>query len=207
METTLQNPDVGNEGRWTHGLFLRGEGSNFFHAIFIDSTGNWRHSYRRGSGEEWTTARQEVTPSVDTTPSGKNRLRLIIIGNQGWLYINEQPQGTLELSAVGFNAVCLIVSRETTGAVTSFEGFTVWKWHTSLAALPLPKGTPTPASETPYVPVYGPASGSIAHEIERPSNFFEVFPGPTTGGDIMVEATFHNPHSTSEGSWNYGFLI
>lgn len=207
VEVTLDNPDVGSEGRWTHWLFLRGEGRNFFHAILIQSAGNWRHSYRRGSDDAWTTARQEVTSGIDTTSGGKNRLSLIIIGNQGWLYINEQPQGVLDLSAVGFTGISLIVDHETAGVVTSFEGFTVWKWHPSLAALPLPEGTPTPASETPYVPIYGPTSGAIIHEIERPVNSFEIFTGPQVEGDIMVEATFHNPYSTREGSWNYGILI
>ena len=211
IEATFVNPDLADNARWEHGILLRGDAANNFHMIYIRGDGAWRHQYRAGAGEPDTTLRQEVFSGIDKTPGGKNRLRLVAIGNQAWLFINNQPQGKLDLSAVAFDRANLTLNREFAEAVTRFEDFTVWKWHPSLAALPTettpgPNGG-TPGTDVPYVPVYGPVSGSIAHEIERPSNFFEMFRGPTTGGDIMVEATFHNPYSTREGSWNYGILI
>ena len=47
----------------------------------------------------------------------------------------------------------------------------------------------------------------MRHEIEKPSNWFEVFRGPTTEEDVMVDVTFHNPYPVSEGEWNYDFLL
>lgn len=43
--------------------------------------------------------------------------------------------------------------------------------------------------------------------MQKPFNFFELFYGPTTGEDLMMEAIFHNPPPTSEEDWNYGFLL
>ena len=205
MEATFLNPAIESEERWTHGFLLRGEGRNYFHAIFIERSGTWRHSYRRGLDDKWTTLQQDVTSAIDTNPDGVNQLRLIIVGDRGWLYINEQPQGTLDLSAVSFNQALLALTNEVADGITAFQDFTVWTWHPSLAELP--SETPTPSPDVPYTPIYGPAHGSILHELEYPTNSFELFRGPTVEEDVMVEATFHNPYPTSDGSWNYGFLL
>jgi hypothetical protein len=184
---------------------LRGEGRNYFHAIFIERSGTWRHSYRRGLDDKWTTLQQDVTSAIDTNPDGVNQLRLIIVGDRGWLYINEQPQRTLDLSAVSFNRAWLALANEVADGVTAFQDFIIWTWHPSLAALP--SKTPAPSPDVPYTPIYGPVHGSIPHELEYPTNSFELFRGPTVEEDVMVEATFHNPYPTSDGSWNYGFLL
>ena len=211
IEATFVNPDLDDNERWEHGILLRGNAANEFHMIYIRGNGSWTQHYRLGAGEPDATLHQEVFSGIDKTPGGKNRLRLVAIGNQGWLFINNQPQGQLDLSAVAFDRANLTLNMEFAEAVTRFENFTVWKWHPSLAALPM-ETTPaanvgTPGADLPYVPVYGPASGAIIHEIQRPSNFFELFGGPEVEEDIMVEATFRNPYSTREGSWNYGILI
>lgn len=83
MEVTFHNPEVGDDKGWTHGFFLTAPGPNFFHAVFIHRTGNWRHSYRLGPEEKWTTLHQDVTSAVDTNPGGLNHLRLVIFGQQG----------------------------------------------------------------------------------------------------------------------------
>ena len=211
VEATFLNPDLADNERWEHGFLLRGNPANDFHMIYIRAEGSWRHQYRLGKGEPSATLRQEVFAGIDKTPGGKNRLRLVLTGDQGWLFINNQPQGQLDLSAVEFDWASLVLNTEVEGAVTNFENFTVWKWHPSLQALPketphsTAAGTTTP--DLPYVPVYGPASGTIIHEIQRPTNSFEIFSGPQIEGDLMVEATFNNPDSSESVDWNYGFLL
>ena len=206
MEAVFHNPSVGSDDGWTHGIFLRGKATNFFHAIFIQRSGKWYHSYRNGPDGDWTRLRQEVSSSIDTTPGGANRLRLVVIENQGWLYINGQPQGTLDLSAVEFTQARLALDHEVDDAVTRFEDFIVWRWHPSLAAIS--SETPvTPTSGVPYAPIYGPVSGSILHELEYPLNSFELFRGPMIDDNVMAEATFYNPHpAVGTDGWNYGFL-
>ncbi len=64
--------------------------------------------------------------------------------------------------------------------------------------------TPTPAPTAKQGIVYGPTSGSLAHEV---NNFIKQL---RTGVEIqhgLVEATFVNPYPTSEGTWDYGFMI
>lgn len=206
LEATFHNPYPISKGRWNYGFFLQEERVSFYHWVRIRSTGTWEHSYRHGTDKSLVTLRQESPSSIDTTPDGKNRMRLIVIGDEGWLYINGQFQGNLSLGAVDFDRVRLVVNEEVAGESTRFEGFAVWKWDSSLAALPTATATPAPISWVPYVPIHGPVSGNIVHDIQKPTNSFAIFRGPTIDEDIMVDVTFYNPYPISEGSWNYGFI-
>ena len=83
IEATFQNPDLTDNERWEHGFMLRGKPGNIFHVIYI-SDAIWGHDYRLGKGEPDIALRQEVFSGIDKTPGGKNRLRLVAIGDQGW---------------------------------------------------------------------------------------------------------------------------
>ena len=211
IEATFLNPDLANGERWEHGFMLKGKPGNTFHVIYILGGGAWRHSLRLGKGEPTTSIRQEVFSGIDKNSGGKNRMRLVVIGSQGWLFINNQPQGQLDLSGVEYDRADLSLWKESAGAVTRFEHFNVWKWHPSLQKLSSAPGTPNAgpltSSDLAYAPVYGPASGVIIHDLQRPTNRLEVFRGPLVEGDLMVEATFHNPSAGGERDWNYGFLL
>ena len=128
IEATFHNPDVPHGGRWRHGFLLRKSPINVFHAIRIRSDGSWEHGYRLGTGHPTPTLRREVSTAIDTTPGGSNRLRLVVVETDGWLFINDEPQGRLDFSAVGFDRVRLHVTDETQGAVTRYENFIVREW-------------------------------------------------------------------------------
>jgi hypothetical protein len=202
---------------WTYGIHLRG-GPNIYQRIAIESAGGWRHDYRLGPGTPAVALRSEGSADVNRATSGRNQLRLAIIDHEGWLYINGNLQDKLDLTAAPFESARLFISREKPGAQTHFSNFSAWTWesrNTELAGqntpTPAPTPTPTPAPTptvyVPHVPFYGPVNGLITHEIQKPSNYFEVVSGPTIAEDIMTEVIFHNPYPASEGSWNYGFLL
>ena len=69
-------------------------------------------------------------------------------------------------------------------------------------ATPTPTPTPLPASRL----VFGPVDGSIAHDPD--DGFIELYraQGVTTV-DAIIEARFHNPYPSAEGSWSSGFLF
>ena len=194
VEVTFYNPYPASEGPWDYGFLLNASQYNRYHWIRVRNQGDWRHSYRLGNDERLVDLRRERPSNVDWTSGGKNRLGLVISGDEGWFYINGEFQGKLDLSAITAVApINLVIDDDLEGA-TRFEGFTIWKSGSSAATLPT--GTPTPSSGTPTptphpsIPLYGPVSDTIRHE---PGNgFLEWFPGPWTGVgvDVMVEATF-----------------
>ena len=73
---------------------------------------------------------------------------------------------------------------------------------------PRPTLTPTPLPPLKYdrsLLLFGPESGSLVHDPE--DGFLEAFDGPDTRDDVLVEATFLNPYSTSRKFWEHGFLL
>lgn len=64
-----------------------------------------------------------------------------------WLFINDEPQGRLDLSSVGFDRVRLHVTDETEGAVTRYESFTVREWDPARVDGSAPGATPTAKQE------------------------------------------------------------
>jgi len=92
--------------------------------------------------------RREISAAIDTTPGGRNRLRLVVVETDGQLFINDEPQGRLDLSAVGFDRVRLHVTDETEGAVTRYENFIIREWDPALEDRSASDATPLAKSET-----------------------------------------------------------
>ena len=75
---------------------------------------------------------------------------------------------------------------------------------------PYPRATwyPTPLPPLKYprrLLLFGPESGSITHE--PGDGFVEVFRGPYTAADVLVEATIYNPYASPTADWEHGFLL
>ena len=80
-------------------------------------------------------------------------MRLVIVGTVGWLFINDEPQSQLDLSAVDFDRVRLHVSDETSGAITRFEDFTVVRCGSVLENCSWPGAAPEPPEWGAYLHV------------------------------------------------------
>ena len=211
VEVTFFNPYPTTWGSWSYGLLLRNALPNFYHWVRIQSKGSWAHSIRLGNEVSRVDLRSELSSNVDNTAGGRNHLRFIMIGDEGWVYINGKFQGNVDLRGLtDTSPISLVLGDrdEKEGEATRFEDFTIWKWHPDLASLPptpaataVPTLTPTP---DPAVPYYGPIVASLPHNPEDEN--VPTFRGPSIK-DAMVEATFVNPFPASQNSWSYGFLL
>ena len=209
VEATFYNPYPSGEIDWEHGFLLRdGSQANYLHWVSIDSGGNWTYFYRLG---ELTALefKREPSSDINVETRGANALRVVMIGPNGWVYINGNYQGRLDLSGIteggGINAFV----DDSAGGQTKFEDFTVWKWDSSLASqLPEIANSPTPTpgpTVNPSVPLFGPENGSIAH---APDNgYLEISDALVQSGDVMIEVTFDNPYAPNESHWNYGIFF
>ncbi|HLF08758.1 MAG TPA: tetratricopeptide repeat protein [Dehalococcoidia bacterium] len=52
--------------------------------------------------------------------------------------------------------------------------------------------------------VYGPAEGQLVHATD---GFLKTHRASISARDFVAEVRFHNPYSTTEGSWDYGMLF
>lgn len=161
VEATFVNPYSAESDTWGYGLLLRASGGNTGHEIRIQSDGSWERIPIL-IGTQRVAVRHEESPYINLFEGGKNHLRLILVGNDGWLIINGEFEDKLDLSAVpGGGRTVAYVSDEKDGKVTGLEDFTVWTWNPHLATIPTGKApTPTPIPTPTLVPVTVPSGAS-----------------------------------------------
>ena len=149
LEVTFENPFAPNESHWNYGiLFDDTSRPKTYHWIEIGSKwgGYWFHRRRAGPDEESRGGRSERLTGLDFDEHGETHIRLIIIGQEGWLYVNDRRAGIVPFTLGNIpnpERLRLIINDVDTGGFeydrggeTRFEDFTVWKWHQSLFDLP-----------------------------------------------------------------------
>lgn len=200
IEATFLNPYRTDNRYWEHGFLLKdGPARNHQYWLSIDSDGYWETFYRLGDTGP-IGRRSEKSGDINRGPGASNLLQVVTIGDRGWVYINGELQGGLDLSVdTGGNVTTIFVDDEYTG-VTRFEDFTVWRWGAEIASR-FPDLDPS-ATPNPKTPAFGPVSGAIQHNVD--SAFFAEYEGPSFDGDVMIEVTFEVPFAPNESHWNFG---
>ena len=184
VEATFVNPYSASSNKWDYGFILRNnyqDSEAAFIQVVVSSGRRWA---------VWTDASapyQKIgggtIDSFDTGGNGQNHLRVIAIGERGWLFVNNEFIANFDLSSVtSAGDVSAITGAyagdEVEGAVTRYKDFTVDSLNKR----------------------YGPADGQLEKEPNRVS-------GHGSGvwsRDLIVEAEFTNPSSSN---WSYGFII
>lgn len=183
-EVTFRAP---SESPWSSGLLLRHTLENEAHVVLIHSDGSWRH-LRTGQTDDDSTIQSGASSNIDPAANAENHVRVIALGNRGWLFINDTYEAELDLgSLVEYGSVGLLGSwfqgEERPGLTTRFSGFIVREIQTAYA----PKNVAIPHNPTDQ-----------AIDAQRIN---------VRLADCIIEARFHNPYSPNDGSWSSGFLL
>ena len=178
-EARFVNPYPRNLGEWDYGFFF----SN--NIVLVSSNGNWYH-YELGTTASGWEMRASGDTDLDTSSLGGNLLRLIVVGGEGWLFVNGTARANLDVKpertasdvevATGFFS-----DTEVAGRATAFDDFTV----TAVSRL------------------YGPTSGDLVFE----AGFLEEHSSQVNVQDLVTQARFFNPYPVSQGAWSYGILV
>ena len=183
-EATFVNPYSAASNDWDYGFLLRVErnGSRIHLVLTSDQRWvlNWREtpsadtSQRLGGG---------TLETFNTGTGGRNHLRVVAIGERGWLFVNGEFVSTLDLSDVTDAGEVAVITgaftgNEVAGAVTRFENF---------------KGDRLSKR-------YGPADGKLEYE----QGLISGHDSGVRTRDLVVEAEFVNPPGDD---WDYGFII
>ena len=188
VEARFLNPYSAQEGSWSSGFLFRQGASNEFHAVIVDESGRWYHRLRTGDVESTQRLAVDISSHISTSPAGSNHIRIITLGDDGWLFINGVYVDRLDLSGgLDSGSVSAVGSYFTghgiAGRSTRFSDLTV----------------------RPFRNAYGPRDGSIPHDPD--DGFIDTYRTSVTLGDGIVEARFINPYSAQEGDWSSGFLF
>jgi len=130
VEARFHNPHAITEGDWSLGFLLRTQG-NAVHIIGIVSGGYWYHYVGTGTMESRKEMQYTSSKHIDTSPSGGNSLRVIALGDKGWLFINGAYVAELDLSGWTLQGKISAMANYYTGQgiagkPTNFDGFVVW---------------------------------------------------------------------------------
>ena len=130
VEATFSNPYPTRDGSWSAGFLLRQPRINEFHTVIIRSNGKWYHRLRTGDADSTRHVAEEYSERVSTRANGSNLVRIVAIGDDGWLFINGAFVAKLDMSggakfggvkAVGF----YFTSDGIAGRYTRFADFTI----------------------------------------------------------------------------------
>ena len=155
------------------------------HSICFYSSGAWYHSLVSGNVIE-TTARihDGFSTSINTGRGATNHVRVIAVGETGFLFFNGEFEAELDLSGVTRSGESQLLISSTTGtSATRYSGFTV----------------------RPIQRAYGPRSASIKHN--PGDGFIDDHETNISLTDGIIEARFFNPYGSGQGYWSSGFLL
>ena len=148
IEVTMEVPFAPNESHWNFSIQFDDDRPNTFHLISISSVfgGALNHWRRSGSDSEWQGRLSEDLHGLNLQKGDTNHIRLIVVGDDGYIYVNHRRAGIINFSLGDIpnpDRINLVVSDRPTGRYdyskapfTEFENFTVWRWHPSLFDLP-----------------------------------------------------------------------
>ena len=147
LEVTFEVPFAPNESHWNFGILFRG-GHETYHRIEITSKfgGSYVHRRRAGPDAEVQGRIAEDLPGLNLQKGEQNHIRFIVIGKEGWFYVNDRRVAIIpfhlgdlpnpdEIKLV-INDIEVFGYEYHRGGKTRFQDFTVWKWHPSLFKLP-----------------------------------------------------------------------
>ena len=190
IESTFFIPYSPTDGNWSSGFKFRSVEPNGFHIVAVHSSGSWYHYLRtnNGAADDQLLA-ERYRSEISTTPGGRNHVRIIVKGEEGWLFVNRAFVGILDLSGLtGEGTISAVGSYfqddGLVGKSMSFEGFTIRK----------------------LAPAYGPRDGSIKHDPE--DGFIDTYRTYLSSlTDGIIKATFFVPYSSDQGNWSSGFTF
>ena len=131
IEANFSNPYASSQGDWSNGFIIRDSGGGEFHAIVIEEDGYWNHRLRTSDADTSQELATQFSNLISTTTNGSNHIRVIVLGDEGWLFINGTHVDKLDLNGrTESGQVSAVASYFTgdgiAGYSTRFEDFTIW---------------------------------------------------------------------------------
>ena len=133
IEARFHNPYASRQGNWSNGFLVRHSGLNEFHGIVIQEDGRWHHHLRTGDADITQRLAEQYSLQISTASSSSNHIRVIALGEEGWLFINGEFMERLDLSGWTEKGEVLAMTGyfagdgiAGSGYSTRFEDFTIW---------------------------------------------------------------------------------
>ena len=136
IEAQFSNPYSAQDGGWSSGFLFRNSGQGQFHVVVVNESAWWYHGLRTGDADHEQEVASETSTYISTGSTGTNHIRIIMLGPNGWLFVNGNYIAKLRLggwtepgsvSAVGGYFSVDGVEGES----TRYQNFTIWSIETA----------------------------------------------------------------------------
>ncbi len=129
IEATFTNPYGSNENAWDYGFFFRDTGGDHQYRLSVNSDATWSFDYV--DDPNWNNLDNGSLTGLDTSATGKNVVRLVVINDRALFYLNENFIATLDTSAKQTAGDVYIVTaaysgNEIVGRSTQYTDFSIW---------------------------------------------------------------------------------
>ena len=148
IEVTFEVPFAPNKSHWNFGIQFDSDQPSTYHWVEISGQFGGRLNHWRKSGPDSRIQGRlsEDLHGLNHQKGDTNHIRLIVIGEEGWVYVNDRRVSIINFSLGDIpnpDKINLLIGDTTSrgrgydkAGHTKFEDFTVWKWHPSLFKLP-----------------------------------------------------------------------
>ena len=119
VEATFVNPYSASSNSWDYGFLLRQDHNDFeapFIQVVVSSDRSWAVLSGASPPYEWI-GEGTILTTLNTISGGRNHLRVIAIGERGWLFVNDHFIAEFDLSSVSRPGDVAII----TGAYTEMR--------------------------------------------------------------------------------------
>ena len=137
IEAQFSNPYSAQDGGWSSGFLFRASSPEEFHVVLVDESARWYHRLRPGDADhEQELASDTASSYISTGSTGTNHIRIIMLGPNGWLFVNGiyinklRLGGWLEPGSVSAVGGYFSVDG-VEGESTRYQNFTIWSIETA----------------------------------------------------------------------------
>ena len=136
IEAQFSNPYSAREGDWSSGFLFRRNDQRQFHGVVVNESARWYHGLRTGDADHEQELADATSSYISTGSTGTNHIRIIILGPNGWLFVNGNYVDKLRLGGLlepgKVFAVGGYVSGDgVDGESTRYQNFTIWSIETA----------------------------------------------------------------------------
>ncbi|NKQ35097.1 MAG: serine/threonine protein kinase [Chloroflexi bacterium] len=128
-DATFINPFPAAENDWDIGFGFRDDEAIYW--LVIESTGDWALVARIDGPDSDEDVQTGTVDNLNLGADEENSLRLIALGDTGYLFLNDEFVDTLDLSDIQSSGDLNVITafyadHELEGAATAYEDFTIW---------------------------------------------------------------------------------
>jgi len=128
-DATFINPFPAAENDWDFGFGFRDDEAIYW--LVIESTGDWALVARIDGPDSDEDVQTGTVDNLNLGADEENSLRLIALGDTGYLFLNDEFVDTLDLSDIQSSGDLNVITafyadHELEGAATTYEDFTIW---------------------------------------------------------------------------------